>query len=83
MPRQLAALAQTPLSEVECEIEQQTPGWCETDGVSPDMLATYCQGRYHSLYLFHAENLVVRNIHPHNGLIVQMGVLPPRPMDLN
>ena len=64
IPRQLAALLQTPVSEVELEIEKQSPGWRETDGVSPEMLATYCQALHFSLYLFHAENLVVRNIHP-------------------
>ena len=45
VPRQLAALLQTRVSEVEWEIEQQNPGWRETDGVSPDMLATYCRAR--------------------------------------
>ena len=64
IPRQFAALLQTPLSEIEWETERLNPGWRETDGVSPDMLATYCQARHLSLYLFHAENLVVRNIHP-------------------
>ena len=29
VPRQLAALLQVPLSEVEWEIEQQNSGWCE------------------------------------------------------
>ena len=28
------------------------------------MLATFCRARSLSLYLFHAENMVVRNIHP-------------------
>ena len=64
IPRQLAALLQSLLSEIEWEIEQHNPGWCETEGVSPDMLATYCRARHLSLYLFHAENLVVRNVHP-------------------
>ena len=63
VPRQLAALLQTRVSEVEWEIEQQNPGWRETDGVSPEMLATHCRARHLSIYLFHAENLVVRNIH--------------------
>ena len=36
----------------------------ERDGVSPQMLATYCRACCLSLYLFHADNLVVHNVHP-------------------
>jgi hypothetical protein len=64
VPRQLAALLNVPVSEIEWEIEQQNSGWCETDGVSSVMLATFCKFRKLSLYLFHAENLVIKTIHP-------------------
>ena len=46
-------------AEVEWDTEQQNSGWCETDGVSVEMLATYRRARHLSLYLFHAENLVL------------------------
>jgi hypothetical protein len=41
VPRQLAALLQIPISEIEWEFERQSTGWRETDGVSPEMLATF------------------------------------------
>ena len=61
-PRQIAALLQAPLTEVEWETGQQNLGWCEREGVSPDMFAT-------SRRL--AGNLVVRNAHPESqGCVV-------------
>jgi hypothetical protein len=62
VPRQLAASLEIPCSEIEWEIAQQNPGWRETDGVSCEMLATFCEHRKLSLYLFHAENLVIRTV---------------------
>ena len=43
IPRQLAALLQTTLSEVEWEVEQKNPGLCEADGVSLEMLAIFAR----------------------------------------
>ena len=74
MQRQLAALLECEIAEIEYEFTLLRQGWEEKGGPDASLLLAYCAKAGMSCYLFGADRLIRRVVHPNASMCVCVAI---------
>ena len=74
MQRQLAVLLECEIAEIEYEFTLLRQGWEEEGGPDANLLLAYCAKAGMSCYLFWADRLIRRGVHPNASMCVCVAI---------